>query len=463
MSLPTTTEETGVTRRTVVLLALLAGAATVAYVQRQCLGTVEKQIRESLGLSFSEMGSVQASFFLTYALLQIPAGWGAERWGLRRSLLGMGIAWSLACALISLVQGTSGLVTLRLLMGAAQAGIFTCTTLAVRTYFAPHRYGLANGVIAGSMQVGGFLGALFAGWVTAQFGWRGMFLVLSLPGFVWAVLFWTWFPRESDRGGKSSCDLPAESTLAPAVPGATSRITSDTWWTLACAWPLWCLSLQQFLRAGAQMFFGSWFSTYLQEVRGIGLSEAGFLNGLPIATAALGPLAGGWASDRLQSWTGNRRISRQWLACGCLLLCASLMLAGYQVVSPWWAVGLFGLGAFFAAAAGPAAYTSTMDLGGVRLALVFAVMNMWGNVGAAAFPKVIGQMLGAASQREGGTASAWGDVFTVFILLYVFAGLAWLPFNACRPIDFGPGIDPSSRPVPAGSKGDPSSTVSGND
>lgn len=446
--LPTPTESPAGSRRAVVLLALLAGAATVAYVQRQCLGTVEKQIRESLGLSFSEMGSVQASFFLTYALLQIPAGWGAERWGLRRSLLGMGLAWSAACALISQVQGTSGLVALRLLMGGAQAGIFTCTTLAVREYFAPHRFGLANGVIAGSMQVGGFLGAMFAGWVTAQMGWRGMFLVLSLPGFVWAILFWTWFPRPANPRDPSAPN-PVESVPQPhRVAGATPPITADTWWILVCSWPLWCLSLQQFLRAGAQMFFGSWFSTYLQEARGIELSQAGFLNGLPIATAALGPLAGGWASDRLQVWTGNRRISRQWLACGCLLLCAALMFAGYRVVSPRWAVGLFGLGAFFAAAAGPAAYTSTMDLGGARLALVFAVMNMWGNVGAAAFPKVIGQMLGAASRGAAGAASTWDDVFALFILLYVLAALAWLPFNATQPIDFG--THPKSSPTPLG-------------
>ncbi|MFN7768718.1 MAG: MFS transporter [Planctomycetaceae bacterium] len=414
------------------ILALLCGAATVAYVQRQCLGTVEKPIREELGLSFAEMGSVQASFFLTYAMLQIPAGWGAQRWGIRKSLLAMAIVWSLACALIPLVRGTSDLVTLRLLMGAAQAGIFTCTTLAVRRFFIPTRYGLANGVIAGSMQVGGFLGAVLAGWVTGLLGWRGMFLFFALPGFVWAALFWNWFPRESPEASRERDSAP---------------ITAATWWSLACAWPLWCLSCQQFLRAGAQMFFGSWFATYLQEARGLDLTQAGFLNGIPIAVASLGPLAGGWAADRLLAWSGSRRVSRQCLASGCLLLCALLMFLGYRATHPEGAVALIGAGAFFAAAAGPAAYTSTMDLGGTRLALVFAVMNMWGNVGAAAFPKLIGQMLGAASQRAGGTSEAWDDVFAVFITLYVLAALAWLPFHIRRPIEF-------AEPVPPGSSVD---------
>jgi ACS family glucarate transporter-like MFS transporter/ACS family D-galactonate transporter-like MFS transporter len=140
-------------------------------------------------------------------------------------------------------------------------------------------------------------------------------------------------------------------------------------------------------------------------------------------------------------------VSRQCLASGCLLLCALLMFLGYRATHPERAVALIGAGAFFAAAAGPAAYTSTMDLGGTRLALVFAVMNMWGNVGAAAFPKLIGQMLGAASQRAGGTSEAWDDVFAVFITLYVLAALAWLPFHIRRPIEF-------AEPVPPGSSVD---------
>jgi hypothetical protein len=74
---------------------------------------------------------------------------------------------------------------------------------------------------------------------------------------------------------------------------------------------------------------------------------------------------------------------------------------------------------------------------------------MWGNVGAAAFPKLIGQMLGAASQREGGSSGAWGDVFTVFIALYVLAALAWLPFHIRQPIDF-------AEPTPPDAKEDPS-------
>jgi MFS family permease len=322
-------------------------------------------------------------------------------------------------------------------MGAAQAGIFTCTTMAVQQFLQPSRYGVANGVIAGSMQVGGFLGAVLAGWMTGLVGWRGMFLVFALPGFAWAALFWNWFPREFGR--TTSLGRPAPVTLA-------------NWWSLACAWPLWCLSCQQFLRAGAQMFFGSWFSTYLQEARGLDLTEAGLLNGIPIAAAALGPLAGGWASDRLLSLSGSRQVSRQFLASGCLLMCALLMFLGYRATLTELAVFLIGVGAFFAAAAGPAAYTSTMDLGGTHLALVFSVMNMCGNVGAAAFPKLIGQMLGAASGRTGGISGAWEDVFAVFILLYLLAALAWLPFHIRRPIDFTrrPTEGSQSNPSPEG-------------
>lgn len=413
------------------ILAALCLAATTAYVQRQCLGTVEKQVREQLGLSLETMASVLSSFFITYALLQIPASWLAERLGTRRALTGMALAWSGACGCIALVDGVNGLLACRLAMGAAQAGIFTCTTLSIRRWLPIHRRGLANGVLAGFMQVGGFCGAVFAGWLTETFGWRLMFLIFAIPGLAWALWFWRFFRDEpADHPAINAGELQL---LPPAQPAHSAGHTTPVpWLGLLVAWPLWCLAGQQFFRAGAQMFYGSWFSTYLQESRGVGLTEAGVLNGLPIAAAVVGPIAGGWLSDVLEARIGDRRISRQGLAVVCLLICAGLMWVGYQVDNVRLSVTVIGLGAFFAAAAGPAAYTVTIDMGGKSLAPVFAIMNMWGNIGAAAFPFLIPLVLGTASRRPGDPPPNWDGVFQVFTLLYVLAAVCWIPFNSTR-------------------------------
>ncbi|RPI90128.1 MAG: MFS transporter [Planctomycetaceae bacterium] len=408
-----------------VLLALCL-TATVAYVQRQCLGTVEREVREDLGLSRDAMAHVLSAFFITYAALQVPAGRVAQMFGTRRALSAMVILWSIASGLVSLVNGLTGLVTCRLALGVGQAGIFTCTTLSVRNWFPAHRFALANGMVAAFMQVGGVLGAALAGLLTLHLGWRTMFLVFAVPGLLWGAWFWYWF-RDSPNDDPGA--LPEGLTQPPSLtPVEPARAVPTPWAHLLWAWPLWCLCGQQFFRAAAQMFYSSWFATYLKEARGVGLAESGALNSLPIAAAALGPLAGGWVSDLLQARTGDRRVSRQGLSVACLLICAALVLLGYRATSVHLAVVIISLGSFFAAAAGPAAYTMTIDFGGRWLAPVFALMNMWGNIGAAAFPYVVPRL------TRGRAADDWNEVFLLFALLYVLAACCWIPFNSTRPL-----------------------------
>lgn len=417
-----------------VILAALCLAATAAYMQRQCLGTVEKPIREELILTKDEMGSLLSSFFVTYALLQIPAGKWAERFGTRRALSAMMLAWSVACGLGAAIQGTSGIVVCRLLMGAAQAGIFTCTTISIRRWMPANRFGLANGLLAGFMQVGGIIGSSFAGWLTTVFGWRFMFLVFAAPGALLAVLFY-WFFRDDPREHPRVNSL--ERDLLPAPDESPTATIPVPWMALVLSWPLWCLATQQFLRAGAQMFFGSWFPTYLQEVRGVSLTTAGILNALPMTAMAAGPVVGGWGSDWLETKTGNRRISRQGLAVACLLICAGLIWVGYKIDDPVAFVLVICIGSFFAAAAGPAAYIATIDMGGPHLAVVFAIMNMGGNFGAAAFPKVIPWILATSPAADPSAPQLppdWDGVFAFFVGLYIVAAIAWIPFNSSRQI-----------------------------
>ena len=74
---------------TTVRYAVLAGlslAALLAYVQRNSIGVVEKEMRADLGLSEEAMGLAMSSFFISYALLQIPTAWLGEKGGARRMM-----------------------------------------------------------------------------------------------------------------------------------------------------------------------------------------------------------------------------------------------------------------------------------------------------------------------------------------------------------------------------------------
>ena len=73
-----------------------------------------------------------------------------------------------------------------------------------------------------------------------------------------------------------------------------------------------------------------------------------------------------------------------------MLACAALFLAAGFVSDAKSAIVLITAAAFFGSIAGPVAYAITIDMGGRHVPTVFSIMNMSGNIGAAAFPVVVG-------------------------------------------------------------------------
>ena len=110
----------GVLRYTV--LAALCLAATIAYICRNSIGVAESTIRDELGLSEDAMAWVMSSFFLAYALAQIPTGWWGNRLGARRALPVYAVAWSLCTGVMCLASGWPLLLAARISNGIAQAG-----------------------------------------------------------------------------------------------------------------------------------------------------------------------------------------------------------------------------------------------------------------------------------------------------------------------------------------------------
>ncbi|MFM8220755.1 MAG: MFS transporter, partial [Planctomycetaceae bacterium] len=142
-----------------------------------------------LALDKEAMGTVLSAFFFSYATLQIPAGWICEAWGVRRSLIAMVSLWAVASLLAACAHSPETLLVSRLLLGAAQAGLFTGTTLAIRDRFRPEEYGRANGLLATGMQVGGLLGTSLAGELAMAWGWRWVVAACALPGLPWIAAF----------------------------------------------------------------------------------------------------------------------------------------------------------------------------------------------------------------------------------------------------------------------------------
>lgn len=406
--------------RYLVLLGLCLAAA-ISYISRHSLSIVEKQVRLDLELTERQMGLVFGSFTLAYALLQVPGGWWIQRVGSRRALTWFAAAWSVATAALGLAQGMILLCGVRWLKGMAQAGLFAGCANTISHWFPRSRHGVSNGVLTSFMAAGGAVGAMATGVLATYLGWRLTMVLYGLVGLVWCWVFYRWF---RDTPGEVPEVNEAERELIAGMEGPPPARAVDELvpWALLLASPaLWWICSQQFFRAAANMFFTSWFPTYLQEARAVSLKTAGMLTSLPLWASVVGGIAGGAASDWVLQRTGSRRWARQGISVAALSVCSVLVFAAYFVESPVAAVLIISCGTFFFALTGSCAYTITIDMGGRHVPTVFAIMNMSGNIGAALFPVLVPEIV----ERTGN----WDLVLPFFACLTASAAACWLMLN----------------------------------
>jgi nitrate/nitrite transporter NarK len=186
------------------------------------------------------------------------------------------------------------------------------------------------------------------------------------------------------------------------------------------------LCLQQFLRAGATVFFFTWFPRYLQETRGLSQQDAGNFGAWPLVGGMFGGLLGGVVSDWLLRRTGNPRLSRQGLAVTAMIVCAAVTSIAYFIADPVAAVLLISVGAFCGYVGGVSAYATAITMGGRQVATVFATMNMCGNIGGALFPVAVGWIVALTGN--------WNLALLLFSGLFAADAVCWALLNPKGPL-----------------------------
>ena len=405
-------------------LTWLTLAAALSYLCRNSVGVAESTIREDLGLTLEQSGWFMGAFFWTYAILQIPSGWFAERRGTRIVLSVFALGWSLAMICIGIAPGFWLLIAAQLTMGAAQAGIFPASCNSIGHWMPLARRSLACGILAAGMQVGAISASGLTGELMTPLGWRWVFIVFAVPSVLWALGFYQCFrdypsqvPAVNSRelaliGSGHASELPKQQTQASEwIPLRLILFSSVMFW----------LCGQQVCRAAGYMFFASWFPTFLQETRGVSVKESGYLQGLVLAGTLIGCIFGGMITDGIWRRTRSLRLSRSGVGAASLGACSLLILGAWFVESVSLAVILLTLGAFFAALAGPSAIATTIDIAGPRVPQVFGLMNMCGSFAAAACPVLVGKLFQVTEN--------WNLVLLLFSGIYLAGAICWIFVN----------------------------------
>ena len=193
---------TGRSARWLVVVLLTLGVI-IAYTDRINLSAALPQIRMSFPLSAQASGILLSAFFWAYTLLQTPAGWVVDRFGLKWLYAGGLFLWSAVSAATALVGSLNGLIAVRIVLGIGEAIVTPASMRYIRNNFAEHERGLPIGIFMSGTKYGPAIGAPIATYLVLAFGWRWMFVLNGALGVLWLVP-WLLFVRDDARAPQCS-------------------------------------------------------------------------------------------------------------------------------------------------------------------------------------------------------------------------------------------------------------------
>src|SRR5689334_10507149 len=194
------------------VVGLLFTASLINYLDRAAISFALPLISRDFHLTPENKGLLLSSFFWSYALMQIPIGWCADRFNLRWLYAGAFALWSLAQGLTGLAGSLAVLIGFRILLGVGESIYLPGGTKIVSLLFERKDRGLPSGLFDFGTRTGLVLEGILVPWLLVRYGWRNTFLLLGFAALVWIVPWFWVFPRRMRPEGTTATSLPSASS-----------------------------------------------------------------------------------------------------------------------------------------------------------------------------------------------------------------------------------------------------------
>lgn len=390
------------------------------YIDRINVGFAALTMNKDLGLTASAFGLAAGCFFWGYCLFEVPSNIIMEKVGARLWIARIMITWGLLSGATALCTGPWSFLTVRFLLGVAEAGFFPGIVLLFTYWFPDHHrarilagftVALPIAVAAGAPVSTALLGldGLFG-----LRGWQIMYIAEAIPTILLGigVLFYL-----TDKPAQAGWLTPQErdwlaGTLAREKRLIEARHTISMWQSL---WnPTVLLLSLQYLGIVTASLGMLLFLPQIVKQLGLSNMEVGWVSMVPYICGAISMVFCGWLSDKL----GERRWT---LFATSALSCVGLVIAGLGV-GTWWAlIGLSVAAAGFYGTKGPFWAMPSMILTGPAAAAGLAWINSLGNLGGFFGPGVVGWARDATGSFAAGlyTLAAFGFVAALVAALWL--------------------------------------------
>jgi D-galactonate transporter len=365
----------------------------ISFLDRVNVGFAKLQMSADIGLSDAVFGLGAGIFFIGYAACEIPSNLLLQRYGARFWIARILVVWGIISVCFMFVTTPAQFLTLRFLLGIAEAGFYPGVVLYLTYWFPGKLRSQVCALFFIGIPIAGVIGGPLSGLilksmagVSGMAGWQWLFLLEGAPAIIAGIV--TYFYLSNGPGdakwltdGERNIIVPALAAeeAAHRAMGHGHRLAD------ALASPkVWLLAITNLSLLGGIYGISFWLP---QIVKDLGVQDV-FLNGLvtsvPFAVACVAMIIVGRSSDRTQE--------RRWHIVGCAAIGALGLVGGAALTG----VPVLALASLSLALAGALASISVLWvlpsalLTGAAAAGGIALMATIGNLGGYVAPYVMG-------------------------------------------------------------------------
>jgi ACS family glucarate transporter-like MFS transporter len=339
---------------------------------------ISRYVILDLNLSHTESGSITSIFVLAYALMQVPGGYLADRFGGAKTLLIFTAVVGLSPFIFIIGDNFVMALVFRALAGGACGVTFPSAVRVLSSWFSENEIDSAMSVFGLGYGISQIVSSAFLPLLVLAADWRPPLIFTAL--FSLLVLALAFFPVRWSSPIESSVDVKVD------VGGLFTR-------------NMFALVLPNFASLAVVVGIFAWTPAFLTSILHLSDEYAGVI----LASIGVATMLGSYAGGIANKWLGKRRT----IALSMSLMMVFAVLLGTSnsgSIAAMWILGLGFAGMlYFAADFSLIPYASKQ--GRSVAGMTFGVFNTLSNIGSFVSPIIVGYILDSTGNFLLGFAS----------------------------------------------------------
>jgi ACS family hexuronate transporter-like MFS transporter len=297
------------------ICAMLFGATSINYMDRQVIAILKPTLEHSIGLTEVSYSYIVDSFQIAYTIGLLAAGRFIDKVGTRVGYMVVMALWGLSAMGHALANTALEFGVARFCLGIGESGNFPAAIKTVAEWFPQRERSLATGIFNSGSNVGAILAPVMVPWVTLRYGWHAAFLITGGFSAMWILWWFSNYRKPADHPRLTSAELSHINQYDSQETGHSMR-----WVKLLGERQTWAYSSAKFLTDPIWWFYLYWLPSYFSSRFHLSLSQLGFPLIIVYNAAVVGSIGGGWLPEpflRLGVSSSNARLAAMFL-CACM-------------------------------------------------------------------------------------------------------------------------------------------------